>query len=159
MGIAYAQTGKPAEAESAYQKSIELSQGQYAGAYASLAALLCDQKRFAEAEPAARRAVARDPQDWQGHFHLARALYGLNQLDDAEKSLNEAVQRKTEYPDFHLLFANINARRKDYAAVLKHLDEYLRIAPTGPASESVRQMRERVKQQLAAGRVASDAKP
>lgn len=150
MGVAYAQMGQPDDAVAAYQKAIELSGDKFAEAYVSLAGLLCDQKKFADAEKWARKSVELDPGDWQGHFHLARALFGLNQIADAEQSLQEASTRKADFADFHLLFANIHIRRKDYTALLKDLDEYLRLAPDGPFGLEAREMRETVRRQLAA---------
>ena len=158
MGAALLQTGQAAEAETAFEQSIALSQGRYVAAYASLASLLCDQKRFTEAEKFARRAVELDPQEWKGHFNLGRTLLGLNQVDEAEKSLKEAALRRPDFPDVHLVFANIYIRRKDYPTLLKHLDEYLRLEPNGALSPAAREMRDRIRREMAQAKVAP-AKP
>lgn len=159
MGVAYAQAGELDNAMDAYQKSIELSQGKHASAHISLAALLCDLQKFAEAERSARRGVEINAADWQGHYHLARALFGLNRLTDAENSLGEAVARRPDFADFHLLAANLHIRKKDYPALLKDLEAYLRLAPDGPASAAAREMREAVRKQLAAGSPQAAPKP
>ena len=154
MGVAYAQNGQPAEAESAYQRAIDLSDGQFAGPYVSLAGLLCDLKRFADAAKFARKGLEVDANEWQAHYHLGRALYGLNQLADAEKSFGEVVLRRPAYPDVHLLFANIHMRKKDYPALLKDLDRYLELAPNGPASPSVREMKASVEKHMSQAKTA-----
>jgi regulator of sirC expression with transglutaminase-like and TPR domain len=66
----------------------------------------------------------------------------LNRWEEAEKSLQEALIRDPNFADAYLVHSNISARKRDYAARLQDLDAYLRLEPTGPASESVRQARE-----------------
>jgi hypothetical protein len=44
----------------------------------------------------------------------------------------------------YLLLANIHIQRKDYPALLRDLDDYLRLAPLGPEADQARKTRERV---------------
>src|SRR3989442_12820084 len=46
MGLAYMRLGQAAQAEQAFQKAIDLSQGRYAEALFGLASLLSNQRRF-----------------------------------------------------------------------------------------------------------------
>jgi len=149
LGVALQQTGRVDDAERSFEQSIALSEGRYASAYVSLASLLCDQKRFTEAEKFARRSVELDPQDWMAHFNLARTLLGLNQLDEAEKSLSEVNARRPEFAGLHLVYANLCIRRKDYPTLLKHLDQYLRLEPNSAMSATARELRDRVRREMA----------
>lgn len=149
MGVAYMRLEQPAEAEQAFRKAIELSSQNYPPPYVDLAALLTSQKRFADAEPLARHGVELNASAWQGHYELARALLGLNQLDPAEKSARQARTLKSDFAPAHLLLANIHIRKQDTRALIEDLDAYLKIEPNGPNSEQARRTREKLQQALA----------
>jgi Tfp pilus assembly protein PilF len=148
---AYAEEGatfqllqEPGPAEEALRKSIELSSGQYAEAFFNLAALLTDTKRFSEAELMARKGVSDDKTSWRGPFELARALVALKQSDEAEKNAQQARDIMPDNPPVYLLLANIHIQKKDYPALIRDLDEYLRLAPNSPEAEQARKTREHV---------------
>jgi len=142
MGLAYWDLGQPEQAEQAFRKSIELSGNAFAKPHYSLAALLCTHAKFQEAEGFARQAAAIDPNDWEGHFYLARALLGLDHLAEAEKSIRAAKTLEPDRAKIYLLAADIHLRTHDDAALLKDLEEYLRLEPNGPKSAQARAMRE-----------------
>lgn len=131
-------------AEEALRKSIELSSGQYAEALFNIATLLTDTNRFSEAEAMARKGIVADKSSWRGPFELARALVALKQPDEAEKNAQEARDLKPDNPSVYLLLANIHIQKKDYPALIKDLDEYLRLSPSSPEAEQARKTRERV---------------
>jgi tetratricopeptide (TPR) repeat protein len=130
------------EAEQAFRKSIELSGGRFAHPLLALGAILDDQERFAEAEEVTRKGLNLAPDSWSGSFYLGMALLGLNRLEEAEQNVREALRLKTDFPEAQLLLADIHGRKKDYRSVVNDLDEYLRIAPNGPASAGARALRE-----------------
>ncbi len=149
LGVAYLRLGQQAEAEQALRKSIEISENTYFPALVDLAAMLSNAQRFAEAEPVARRSLELDTNPWQGHFQLARALVGLNRVEAAEKSGLEARTRKPDFAQLHLLLANIHIRQRAYPALLEDLDSYLRLEPNGAMSAQARDMREKIRTNLA----------
>ena len=149
MGLAYMRLGQAAQAEQAFQKAIDLSQGRYPEALFGLASLLSNHQRFSEAEPLARRGLELDGSSWYGQFELARALMGLNRVETAQKIAEEARKRNPDYPLLHLLLANIHIRKRDYPALLGDLDTFLKLEPNGPTSDQVRQTREKVQRALA----------
>ena len=159
MGVAYMRLEQAAEAEQAVRKSIELSEGRYSEAHFALAQLLSNADRFAEAEPVARRGVELDGDAWQGHYELARALVGLNRLDAAEKSAQEARTRKPDFAVVYLILANIHIRKRNYPVLLQDLDGYLKLEPSGPMSDKARQMRESVQRALADPQTAQSPGP
>ena len=149
MGVAYARLGDLSQAEQAFRKSIEVSENKYAEAYFRLASLLSDNRRFAEAEPLARRSVELDSNAWQGHFELGRALMGLDRMEAAEKSVQEALTHNSEYAPIYLVLANIHIHKHDYSALVGDLDTYLKLDPNRPMSQQARETREKVKAFLA----------
>lgn len=130
------------EAEQAFRKSIDLSGGQYAHPLLALGAILDEQEKFAEAESVIHKGLDLAPESWAGHYYLALAFFGLNRFVEAEKSVHEALRRKTDFPEAYLLLADIHSRDKDYQSLLNDLDEYLKLAPDGPASARAKALRE-----------------
>lgn len=146
MGVAYLHLGNTASAEQSLRQSVDLSQEHYVDALYWLAMLLSNAQRFADAEPTARKAVELDPNSWQSNSELARALLGLNRSEEAEKSGMVAVKLRPDDPNLYLLLANIHGQLQDDAALLDNLNNYLRIAPSGPFADQVRKQREQVQQ-------------
>jgi tetratricopeptide (TPR) repeat protein len=149
LGIAAMQMGQVKEAERELRRCVELiGKDAFSKPYFALASLLSSRNEFVEAEAVAQQGIARDPSPWQGHYELARALLGINRLDEAEKSVMASIQRKSDYAPAFLMLANIHIRKKDYPALIRDLDEFLRLDPNGPMSASARQTREQIQKKL-----------
>jgi len=144
MGAADLKLWRVPEAEQAFRKSIELSGGQYAHPLLALGAILDEQEKFTEAESVARRGLDLAPESWTGHYYLAVALFGLNRMVEAEKNVHEALLRKADFPEAYMLLAKIHRREEDYRSLVSDLDEYLKLAPDGPASARAKALRESV---------------
>jgi len=142
MGAADLRLWRLPEAEQAFRKSIDLSGGQYAHPLLALGAILDDREKFAEAESVIQKGLDLDPESRTGHYYLALALFGLNRFVEAEKSVREALRRKTAFPEAYLLLADIHCREEDYQSIVNDLDEYLKLAPDGPASARAKALRE-----------------
>jgi tetratricopeptide (TPR) repeat protein len=126
------------EAEQAFRISIRMSDGLYAHPLLALGAILDDQKKFAEAESVIRKGLELNPDSWSGHFYLGLALFGLNRMEEAENSIREALRRKNDLPEAHLVLADIHGRKEDYRSLVSDLNDYLNLAPDGPASARVK---------------------
>ena len=148
MGLAQLRLGHEQEAQEAFQKAIDASGGHYAEPHFGLSALLCNQQKFAEAEPIIRKALEIAPGFGPGHFILAWALFGLNRLDEAEMIAQEVSLRDPKLAMAHLLLAHIHIRRSDYSTGLVELDTYLRLEPDGPLSEQIRRCQESLRRRL-----------
>jgi tetratricopeptide (TPR) repeat protein len=157
-GSAYYQLQETKDAEEALRRSIELSNGQYADAMFTLAAILTDTNRFADAETTARQGISTDPSSWRGPFELARALNSLKRPEEAEKSARQSRDMMPDNPPVYLLLANIHIQRKDYPALIRDLDDYLRLSPVGPEADQARKTRERVQATLDARKDAAAKK-
>ncbi len=159
IGLARMYLSQPTEAEAAFQKSIEISQGKYADPYIALGSLLTNNKKFAEAEAVLRRGLELGGNDWHGHYELARTLLGLDRLDAAEASAKEARSRGLDFPPVYLLLAEIHRQKRDYPALLQDLDQYLKLDPDGNMSAQAREMREQAQHVLAGTRNAPGQTP
>jgi tetratricopeptide (TPR) repeat protein len=148
MGMAYRKMGDAANAEQALRKSIDVSKESYIDGYFMLAALLTDGKRFEESASAARKAIELKANSWEAQFELARALYGLDNLQDAEQNAAAAATIQPDRPEIYLLLANIHGRSGNYAEFVGDLNAYLKLDPNGPQADQARKTRAQVMQAL-----------
>jgi lipopolysaccharide biosynthesis regulator YciM len=148
MGFAYMKMKDADQSEKALRKSIDLSQEHYVDALVMLAALFSSSKRFADAEPLARKAVELNASSWQAQSELAQALLGLKRFDDAEKPAQEAAKLRPDNPLLHLLLADIHIATKNEPALLDDFNAYLKLAPNGSYADKVRQHREELQKWL-----------
>lgn len=154
-GTSYYELQEMGPAEEALQKSVELSNGTYADAMFTLAAIYTDTKRFAEAEVLARKGLAADSSSWRGPFELARALNALKRPEEAEKNAQQARDLMPDNAPVYLLLANIHIQRKDYPALLRDLDDYLRLSPYGPEADQARKTKDQVQAALNAQKASA----
>jgi len=148
MGVADLRLWRVADAEQAYRRSIELSGGQYAQPLLALGVLLSYREKFAEAERVTREGLDLDPTSWAGHYSLGCALFGLDRLEEAEKSVQEALRWKTDSAEAHLLLADIHNREKNYSAAPQDLEEYLKLDPDSPTSVKAKALRDSAQRAL-----------
>jgi tetratricopeptide (TPR) repeat protein len=142
IGMADLMMDRPADAEQAFRRSIDLSNRSYVRPLLALGAVLCDEERFGEAESAIREGLELDDTPWIGHLLLARALFGLDRWNEAEKNANAAILRQPDVSDAYLLLANIHVRQKNAAAAVEDLDVFLKLEPDGAISDQARKVRE-----------------
>ena len=152
IGIAQTSLGNNGDAEKAFRKAIELSEGKYADAYAGLAVNLSNTKRFAEAEAACRKLIELSPNDWRGHGELARALYGMKRYQEAEAPANLAAKLAPDNPTLQLMRSSIHLELKNLPAMLEDLDAYLKLVPTGAEADRMRELRAKVQQAIDASK-------
>jgi tetratricopeptide (TPR) repeat protein len=163
MGLAQNRMGDAAAAETALRKSIELSAEKYPQAMVDLAAMFNVQKRFSDAEPLLRKAIAVDASSWRGQFELAVALAGQHRFKEAVTSASAARDLKPENPSIYLLLYNLHIRTEDFPGALHDTESYLKLSPDGATSDRVRRMQEQVQKEVKASdgdpSPFSDAKP
>jgi tetratricopeptide (TPR) repeat protein len=148
MGFAYMRMNDANQSETALRKAIELSEGRYPDALMLLAALFESGKRYADAEPLARKAVGLDANSWRAQSELAQALLGLDRPEDAETYAQAAANLQPQNPIFRLLLADVHMQLRNDPALLDDLNGYLRLAPNGPYADRVRRQRDEVQQRL-----------
>ena len=93
------------------------------------------------------------------YFYNAVANYKLNKFEEAEKSglKAEHLDLQTNFPQLHLLLAEIFARKNNYARAISEMQAYLELAPH---AKNVDQVREQLaKLERLNGSVSASEKP
>jgi tetratricopeptide (TPR) repeat protein len=89
---------------------------------------------FQKAEDAARQALGMRPDFWQGRLELAKAFYGQDRLVLA---LGELDELNKDFPDVHLVRANILIRLNRTEEATTEFSQFLHEAPNDPRSEQI----------------------
>jgi tetratricopeptide (TPR) repeat protein len=148
IGIANLELQLSDEADAAFRKSIELSEGQFAPPLFGLGLTLANAKQFTDAEAFIRAGLNLEPTSPAGHFTMAWVLYTGNRVVEAEKSGKQAVLYDPNFAMAHLLLAQIHRRQNNPAALVEDLDAYLRLEPNGPRSGGARAVRAEAQREL-----------
>jgi tetratricopeptide (TPR) repeat protein len=142
LGIAHFRLRRTADAEKAFQKSIDLTGGSYAPPQFAIGVILCQQQQCGQAEALIQRGLDVEPGSALGKFFLGWVQFALNRLVDAEKSAQQALLRKANFADAHLLLASIHLSQHNSPAVVADLQDYLKLDPRSPKSEQARSLLE-----------------
>jgi tetratricopeptide (TPR) repeat protein len=108
-----------------------------ADAYVALATGYNSLGEFRSAETAAQQALGRRPDFWQGRLEIAKALYGERRFVLALRELEEL---NNDFPDVHLVRANILQRLDRSLEAAEEFSQFLREAPNDPRSEQVKRI-------------------
>jgi tetratricopeptide (TPR) repeat protein len=160
IGLADLELKLSGEAEAAFRKSIELSEGHFAPALFGLGLTLGSEKRFEDALAYIRAGLGLEPTSARGNFTLAWVLYTADRVAEAEKCARVAVLYSPNFATAHLLLAQIHRRQNNSAAMVKELDAFLRLEPDNPRNASVRAVRDEAQRALdtaSVGTVAANA--
>lgn len=152
IGVINAHLKKFADAESAFRKSMDLSNAIFVRADVGLAGVLSNNGRYAEAEPIAQKAAELAPNMWEALLELARAEVGLGHWEAAEKNALAARKINSSAAPLHLLLANIHIHKTDYQSAIDDLEVFLRIDPDGPSSATARITLDEVKKIVSNGK-------
>jgi tetratricopeptide (TPR) repeat protein len=162
LGIAQLDLQRPADAETAFNKSIELSDERFAPPYFALGLILCNEMQLPEAETSIRIGLGLDPDDAAGNFTMAWVLFTASRLVEAEKSARQAIQHSANFAMAYLLLGQIHRQQRNFSALVDDLDAYLKLAPNGPRSDAARIVRtqaQHVLDQQSSGAVVAKATP
>lgn len=92
---------------------------------------------FHKAEAAALQTLGMHPDFWQGRLELAKALYGQERLVPALRELNELDR---DFPDVHLVRANILMRLNRSEEATIEFNQFLREAPNDSRAEQIQRI-------------------
>jgi len=148
LGIANYHLGKVPEAETSLKKAVELSDGKYVEPLYLLADLYNSQRKYQEAEPLARQAIALDNSTWNSFFELARSQVGLKLATEAETSALRARDLAPQNSQVYLVLANVHVLQQNYQAAVQDFDAYLKLDPNGQSSDAVRRTRDKLQKQV-----------
>jgi tetratricopeptide (TPR) repeat protein len=111
--------------------------GEDAESFVALAMSCNALREFQEAEHAASLVLSLRPDSWQGRLELAKALYGQGRFVVALREMDELKQ---DFPDVHLVRANVLARLNREQESAGEFERFLQQVPDDPRSEQVRQI-------------------
>ena len=143
-------------ARAAYTRAASLDT-RFPSPYLSLAAMAYREENWTEVVQFTSRIIDADLLNYGGlsgyvldldelnpaeaYFYNAAANYKLEKIPEAEKSAlkGEHVDLRDDFPQLHLLLANIFARKKDYAAAVLELQTYLELNPHTKDGDQIRE--------------------
>jgi len=146
LGIAQYRLGHIAEAEEAFQKSIDLTGGAYAPPQFAMGMVLCQEQELQKAEEVIQRGLDVDPGSATGKYFLGWAQFGLNHLIEAERSLQQALVRKANFAEAYFLLARIHQRQHNSTAMAKDLEAYLKLEHSSTGSQQAKALLESAQQ-------------
>jgi WD40 repeat protein/tetratricopeptide (TPR) repeat protein len=130
LGMAAARKGQIDEAIACYQKAIEL-EAEFAPAYLSLGAILCDVKRDYDGAIASfRKAIELSPMFAAAHTNLGIALMGKGQSDEAEASLRKAIELNPMFAAAHFTLGNALAAQGQSDEAIACYQKAVELDPT-----------------------------
>lgn len=141
-GVVQTNLGQLEKATQAFQKAFDLSGGRYARAVLGIGYIHYLNGMAVEAETIIRRGLLLDPNAADGYVVLGMTLLRLNRPEEAAKSAHEALLRNPNLANAYLVLADSCARRQNYREQLESLDAYLRLEPSGSASQRVQEVRD-----------------
>jgi tetratricopeptide (TPR) repeat protein len=150
--MAYRDLKRAQESQASFRHAIQASEGRFSPAQFALASLLSDEKKFAEAEAAARKGLQGENTSAPGHYELARSLLGQGKASEAEAEARATLTMSRELPQAYLLLAAVYEGRNQMQQAVKELDRYLLAVPKGPVSDSVRAVRQDLQRRLLASK-------
>jgi tetratricopeptide (TPR) repeat protein len=137
-GLAHFRLGHTAEAEQAFQKTIDLTGGRYAPADFMMGLILCQMRQFRQAETVIQKGLELDPGSALGKVLLGWTQFALNRPEEAERSAQQALFRKANLPEAYFLLAQIHHAQHNSSAVVADLQSYFRLDPNGPESNEAK---------------------
>ncbi len=148
LGIAEMNLGRATDAEKDFEKSLALSGGNYAQPEFGLGQLLCDRGQFTEARAAIQHGLEIDGASWFGNYSYARALFGLGDLENAEKHALQALAAKADFAEAYLLLADVHSRENSSVKVLDDLDRYIALDRDAQTRANAQAVRENLRKAL-----------
>jgi len=139
LGLAYLQNQRLPEAKNALERAIELDQTS-GMPYIALGGCLNQMKDFPDAEKVLTKGLKILPDSPEGNYELAKTYWALRRWQDAEPHAVKAEKLEPDVAGVHVLMGNIFLQRRDTDGALKEFNEYLKLDPHGPMSDSVRAM-------------------
>lgn len=145
MGLAHLQQQEFDEAQQVLETAIAVYP-QNGRALMALGTVYNRQREAEQAVQVLQRAIKLNPHAWQAHYELAKAYLQLRKIEEGYQHAHRAHALHSELPSIHLLVYNLCIARRDYAAALAELDEFLELYPDNPLSPRVRKQRELMRQ-------------
>ena len=148
MGLAHYRVGQFDAAAEDFQKSIDLTGGNFAPSLLAFAMILYQRSEFPQAETLIRKALQLAPSSGVAKYCLGLVQYALGRIPDAERSAHEALALDPAEADAYVLLARIHTRQHNPTAALTDAQTYLKLEPHGPLQPYALDLLHRAQQDL-----------
>jgi tetratricopeptide (TPR) repeat protein len=128
LGLAYRQLKRTNDARSTFEKALQDS-ADYLPALNQLLEMDLAAQNLSGASNRIAQLLLRSPNVPEHHFMMARVQIALRQIDQAEASLNKAIELQPEFMTGYDALANIYAATKREGQALAKLEEILKKKP------------------------------
>lgn len=146
LGVQYLKLNRLEEADQAFQSALKIDRDSFA-ALINRGIANVMMKRYGEAVPILRKALAKNDQSAVGHYFLGQALANLGLFEDAEKELLASVELgKDQMKEAHRILAVIYTSRGARKQAAEELEAYLKLAPGAPDAEKLKEMIRQLKE-------------
>ncbi|MEO7658713.1 MAG: tetratricopeptide repeat protein, partial [Pyrinomonadaceae bacterium] len=127
------------EADGAFQRALKVDPTFFA-ALINRGIANVSMKRYGEAVPPLRKALAKNDQSAVGHYFLGQALANLGLFDNAEKELRTSLNLGgEEMREAHRIIAIIYTANGEKLKAAAELEAFLRITPAAPDADKIRE--------------------
>jgi len=138
LGVQYLKLNQLENADEAFQSALKINPDAVV-ALINRGIAIFMMKRYGDAVPILREALAKNDQSAVGHYFLGQALASLGRFDEAEKELLVSLELgKEQMKEAHRLLAIIYTSRGAKAQAVAQLEAYLKLAPDTPDAEKLR---------------------
>ena len=142
IGVAHTQKQRPAEAEAAFKKTIELKPDS-AEAYTGLANLYNGQKKFDLAAEASAKASqfsggALGGGSAEASFNQGVILFNAGKFAEAKLQFEAAVKADPNMSMAHYQLGMTKINTGDFSGAVTALEAYLKVDPNGPKAAEVK---------------------
>lgn len=138
LGVQYLRLNDLKKANESFQSALKIKPDAFAPLM-NRGIVLVHMKQFEEAEPALRKALKIEEKSPVCHYFLGQALANLGRFDEAEKELVSAITLGgDEMKEAHRFLAIIYSAQGDKKRASDELETYLRLVPTTPDAEQLR---------------------
>jgi Tfp pilus assembly protein PilF len=148
LGLAYHQLGRVVDAEHAFQKAIDLTNGGYAPSLFAFAMVLCEEREFQQAERLIQNGLAMEPGSTLGKYFLGLVQFALDRPAEAEKSVRDALRSDASQPEAYILLAKIHERDHNPYAVAADVAAYRKLDPNGPLESEASKLLDSAQREL-----------
>lgn len=147
LAFYYLHLGELDKAQESLEAALELDPNQLTP-YLGLAEVLAEKSEFRQAGQVLLQANKSHPSRGEPYYVAARIYYRQGNLDYAEQSGHQALERDHgAIPEVHLLLVKNYSRRRMRDKLAHHLEAYLAEAPRGQHAEQARAHLKQVKQE------------
>jgi tetratricopeptide (TPR) repeat protein len=138
LGVEYLKLNQLENADEAFQTALKITPDAFP-ALINRGIANFMMKRYGEAVPILRKAIAKNEDSAVGHYFLGQSLANLGLFDDAEKSLLTSLRLGGEdMKEAHRILAIIYISRGAKKQAATELEAYLKMAPTAPDADKLK---------------------